>query len=494
MYKSDKTMSKNNRRSFLKKVGLGFLSFSLWDYNTLFSWVRNSLPGYRSDRNVFFTTGFKISEVSRHSAAIWTRLCDREKPNPIVHKRRQEVFRHPVDFDEGQPVESMDGAVAGAEGYVRARVFNGEEENVSEWVKVKASGDYTAQISFDDLRENQAYQVEIEGRATFSDNATVTRGRFSTAPGPERVRRTCMVTSTCQYFWSFDDRRRGFRSYDSMRKLDPDFFIHTGDYVYYDKPGPLAKTLKEARHKWHAMDSRPSLKELYKRVPIYMVKDDHDLLKDDVFPGSGGYGDLSFEDGLKLWYENAPLQDKPYRTIRWGKDLQVWLVEGREYRSANIREDGPHKTIWGEEQVAWFKETMASSDATFKLLFSATPVVGPDRKNKNDNHANSAFETEGGWLREYLSGQEGTFVINGDRHWQYVSRDRKTGLVEVGSGPVSDYHAQGWDPNDVRPEHKFLRVKGGFLSITVDRKAGEPYISFRHHDVQGSVVNEEIFN
>lgn len=152
-----------------------------------------------------------------------------------------------------------------------------------------------------------------------------------------------------------------------------------------------------------------------------MMKDDHDLLKDDVFPGSGGYGELSFEDGLKMWYENAPLHEKAYRTIRWGKDLQIWLMEGREYRSANTREDSPQKTIWGQEQVTWFKETMASSDATFRLLFSATPMVGPDRENKKDNHVNKAFNIEGEWLRQYLSSQEGTFVINGDRHWQYVS-------------------------------------------------------------------------
>lgn len=486
-------MAKSNRRIFLKKIGLGFIFFSAWDYRTLFPWIKRNILSYLSDQEVFFTTGFKVSEVTQHTVVIWTRLCRQAAPNPIVHKRQQQVFRHPIDFDEEQPVTSMDGNVQGTNGFVRARVFNESEERSSEWVEVDAADDYTAKILFDDLRENQAYQVEIEGRATLSDKPNLTRGKFKTAPDPENVQPVHVVTSTCQYFWSFDDKQRGFNSYDSMRNLEPDFFIHTGDYVYYDKPGPLAKTLEKARHKWHAMDSRPSLRELYKSVPIYMLKDDHDLLKDDVFPGLGDYGNLSFEDGLKLWYENAPLQEKPYRTVRWGKDLQIWLVEGREYRSANTQKDSPQKTIWGQEQVKWFKETMESSNATFKLLFSATPVVGPDRENKNDNHSNKAFNSEGEWLRQYLSSRKGTFVINGDRHWQYVSQDKETGLVEIGSGPVSDYHAQGWDPNDVRPEHKFLRVKGGFLSITVDRKEGEPYIAFRHYDVNGSIVNEEKF-
>lgn len=109
-------MEKNNRGNFLKKVGLGFLSFFIWDFKTLFSWFKSNFLSYLSDRQVFFTTGFKVSEVSQHTAIIWTRLCDWEEPNPIVHQRRQQIFRHPIDFDEEQPVESMDGGVHGTNG------------------------------------------------------------------------------------------------------------------------------------------------------------------------------------------------------------------------------------------------------------------------------------------------------------------------------------------------------------------------------------------
>jgi alkaline phosphatase D len=42
-------------------------------------------------------------------------------------------------------------------------------------------------------------------------------------------------------------------------------------------------------------------------------------------------------------------------------------------------------------------------------------------------------------------------------------------------------------------EHQFLRIKGGFLSVSVDRQNGKPRIALRHHDVHGDVVNEDIF-
>ena len=48
--------------------------------------------------------------------------------------------------------------------------------------------------------------------------------------------------------------------------------------------------------------------------------------------------------------------------------------------------DGPGKSIWGKEQKEWLKRTLVASDATFKLLISPTPMIGPDNLRKTDNH------------------------------------------------------------------------------------------------------------
>ncbi|MCC5937180.1 MAG: alkaline phosphatase D family protein [Lunatimonas sp.] len=486
-------MAKFPRRIFFRKAGWGVLSFSFLPQLPLFARIRRVFLPHPEQERVFFTTGFKISEVTENSAMVWTRLCRQEHPNPVRHEREEKVFRHPIDFDEEQPVEQMDGGVESGPGFVRVKVYTGTEKIVSPWVQVFQRDDFTARIPLEGLKPSTSYRVELIGKPSVDGPTTVEQATFSTSPSPDTAVPVLLTTSTCQYFWSFDEPSRGFRTYDSMRTLKPDFFIQTGDYVYYDKPGPLAKDLEKARHKWRAMDAWPSLKDLYRETPIYMLKDDHDLLKDDVHPASSPYGKLSYMEGLKLWYENVPITGKPYRTFRKGKDLQIWLVEGREYRSPNDSPDGPGKTIWGKEQIAWFKRTVEESDATFKLLFTATPVVGPDRENKMDNHANKVYENEGNWLRQYLSGIDHLYVVNGDRHWQYVSKDESTGLLEFGSGPISDYHAQGWDPNDKRPEHRFLRVKGGFLSIQVDRSSGVPAIRFTHRDVDGNPTHEEYF-
>ena len=486
-------MKTKGRRIFLKRFSLGFLTVTFIDMSSFAGWIKKTIFRQPAKAPVYFTTGFKMMEVQEDSALVWTRLCRKAAPNPVIHERREQVFRHPINFDEEQPVEKMDGGVEGSAGVVRIKLIHRKEEIVSGWMTASPANDFTVNFLFRNLRKDTSYKVEIEGTPGPNDRGRVVKGKFKTLPDRVEIRPANFVTSTCQYFWSFDDQSRGFKIYDSMRKLKPDFYIHTGDYIYYDKPGPMATTVTKARHKWHAMDAWPAIREFYETVPIYMIKDDHDLLKDDVYPGATPFGQLTFEEGLKIWYENVPLHDKPYRKIRWGRDLEIWMVEGREFRSANSQPDSTEKSIWGESQKKWFMETVEASDATFKILFTATPVVGPDRETKKDNHANKVFQTEGNWLRTYLAKQKGMFVVNGDRHWQYVSKDPATGLMEFGSGPVSDFHVQGWDADDVRPEHRFLRLKGGFLNIRVGRENDRPFIQFIHRDVEGRDVHEERF-
>ena len=248
--------------------------------------------------------------------------------------------------------------------------------------------------------------------------------------------------------------------------MDLDFLVHTGDIVYYDIPRPLATSLPVARFKWNRMFALPFQRTFFSNTSSYFMKDDHDALKNDSWPGQW-YGDLTWEEGLAIFREQVPMGEKTYRTIKWGKHLQIWLVEGRDFRSSNTMADGPDKTIWGDAQKKWFYESVQASDATYRILISPTPIVGPDRDGKIDNHANPSFATEGEEIRSFLATQENMYVICGDRHWQYVSKDPETGLVEFSTGPTSDAHAGGFSQSEKSPMHSYLKIKGGFLSVDV---------------------------
>jgi alkaline phosphatase D len=288
------------------------------------------------------------------------------------------------------------------------------------------------------------------------------------------------------------DAPEGFLVYDAMRALDPDFLVHTGDVVYYDRGPMTAKSAEMARLFWRRMYSLPRLFEFHAVVPAYFEKDDHDLCGDDCWPGKpkARLGEIDYETGREIFYEHTPRpEDEPYRSFRWGKLLQIWLLEVRDFRSPNSMPDGPEKSIWGEEQKEWFTRSVAASDAVWKIFINPTPVVGPDRAlDKRDNHANRAWRTEGDWFREWGAAQGDNFlVLAGDRHWQYHSVDPETGLHEYACGPVSDMHAGG-SPGLERRYHRFHRVGGGFLSVEAEGRE----LRLRLHAVDGSVVYEDV--
>ncbi len=196
------------------------------------------------------------------------------------------------------------------------------------------------------------------------------------------------------------DKALGYPALATIAQMRPDFFIGTGDNVYYDTPDATrATTVESMRRKWHEQFVQPRYQELFASVPTMWMVDDHDYRIDDAdnlgdflpLP-STCYAMMLEQLPYGSHQEPAP---KTYRTFRVSKDLQIWLPENRLYRSPNALPDTPSKTIWGAEQKAWLKRTLAESDATFKLLISPTPMIGPDDKRKNDNHVDiGGFQAE----------------------------------------------------------------------------------------------------
>lgn len=450
---------------------------------------------------VFMGDGIKIGDVTQTSAILWTRLTQHPELKrdgfafPSDLKRKNE----PTEAEQlqGHALAEMEGAMPGAAGEVRFLYWADGEQSAqaksTAWMPVAATKDFTARAPLSGLRAATRYRFRAEGRSKADGAAEcVTEGSFATPPAADTVKPITFTTVTCQDYWKRDDPVNGHRVYDLMRKLNPDFFVHTGDMEYYDRAKPFATTVALARFKWDRIYALPFERAFQSTgVASYFIKDDHDTLKDDCWPGQH-YGELTWSDGLALVREQVPVGDNPSRHIRWGKDLEIWLPEGREYRSANNTPDGPEKTIWGRAQKQWFFDTMRASDATFRIVFSPTPVVGPDRVKKNDNLSNAGFETEGREMREFMAAQKNTIVICGDRHWQYFSIDPATGLREYGSGPTSDAHAEGFSESDREPMQHYLKIVGGFLAVTIERVDGKPRAVFRHYGTNGQINNEDV--
>ncbi|MBS1654577.1 MAG: alkaline phosphatase D family protein [Bacteroidetes bacterium] len=494
------------RRKFIKDVSAGSAAIALGTGN-----FKNFFFSEDTKTGPFMATGIKIGEVSSDDAIIWIRLTkdavrvSDDAPQPVILYKNDKTgeFEHKGDkesrpdrepkviYPEGTDINTIAGAVPAAAGEVRVlwRIANTKKWNETTWEKVSVDNDATRQIQLKELKPGSSYEVRVEARAGNNDKSIVTvEGSFKTAPATDEHHDIKFMVVTCQEYHDRDYSSKGFKIYESMLRQQPDFFVHTGDVVYYDQQ---AKNEALARWHWQRLYSFPTLVEFHKKVASYFMKDDHDTWMNDCWPTmtTRFMGDFTFKQGQQIFLEQVPMGEKTYRTYRWGKNLQVWLVEGRDFRSSNDIPDGPGKTIWGQAQIDWFKQSVQASDATFKILISPTPLVGPDRNQKDDNYANKGFYHEGEMLRHFVEEQK-MYVVNGDRHWQYASRDAETGLLEFGCGPVSTEHAGGWKQGDKRPEHLYVNVIGGYLEVNVVHTNGHPEIIFTHRGVDGNLLFE----
>jgi alkaline phosphatase D len=449
----------------------------------------------------YFATGIKIGEVTDQNAIVWTRLTKHAERNAADGPLVEIVYDQPegkgsgrrtravekIVFPDGCTVNDLREGAPGVDGDVRVlwKAAGDSEWQETDWQAVDPLRDFTRQFALSQLRPATSYELRVESRGVDGKPGAVEEGHFRTAQVASDPQRVVFVAATC--FGNDDqDSPEGFKIYRAISALAPNFFVHTGDIIYYDE---LAKTVDLARWHWQRMYSWPSNVAFHRGIASYFMKDDHDTWYNDCWPTlqSRFMGDFTFRQGQAVFREQVPIGELPYRTFRWGRDLQIWLVEGRDFRSPNNQPDGPEKTIWGEEQKRWFEKSVEASDATFRVLISPTPLVGPDRNAKNDNLANRGFEHEGGQLRDFVAAHK-MLTICGDRHWQFMSVDPRTKAREYSSGPGSDPHAGGWDEKDYRPEiHRFLRVAGGFLSMTVERIENKPTLTARFHDVEGHV-------
>ncbi|NIP95359.1 MAG: hypothetical protein GWO24_18705, partial [Akkermansiaceae bacterium] len=281
--------------------------------------------------------GIKIGEVDQHSAIIWTRLTRHAQAN-----RDGATFIKPAgnvkgageergaptmaeQLPEGKTLDDMEGAVPGAPGCVRIAWSSEDGEKGSTgWQAVDPGKDHTFRQRIEELTPGTRYDLTVESRDAAGTPGQTVEGTFRTAPAPDQVAPVTFVVAGCQDY-SRRDTPDGHRIYPRMLELDPDFFVHTGDIEYYDKPLPFATNRALARFKWNRLYGLPHLARFHRQVASCFMKDDHDTTRNDCWPGVD-YGELTWQQGLDLFREQFPVLEENYRTIRWGKDLQVWLV------------------------------------------------------------------------------------------------------------------------------------------------------------------------
>jgi alkaline phosphatase D len=235
--------------------------------------------------------------------------------------------------------------------------------------------------------------------ARFDDSDPIA-GSFGTAPEQPRDVLIAWSGDTNGQGWGIDPSRGGMPAYAALLARKPDLFIHCGDAIYADDPirltGPhgdatvwknvvddaksqVAETLDDFRGAHRYPRGCAEVRALSAEVPLFAIWDDHEV-RNNWYPGQPLHDiryrshsiDSLREPAHRAWTEYMPTLHEPmHRVVRWGPLVDVFLLDGRSYRSPN--EPAPTAFL-GEAQAAWLVQALRASTAVWKVVASDMPI------------------------------------------------------------------------------------------------------------------------
>lgn len=368
--------------------------------------------------------------------------------------------------------------------------------------------DHTVRLPLRGLAPNSAYYFRFVSRGVASRV-----GRTFTAPAPDQDVGVRFAVASCQ-----DYVGRYFHAWNLLDEADDvRFVLFLGDYIYEYESGSdaalevppgerrvafpdglvivdegerrvlAARTLADYRALYRIYASDPDLRRARERFPFVVMWDDHEFANDcwqdhatdfndargdeksperraaatrafwEYQPSLAAYdGGARFPEDLRLW-----------RSLRFGRHVDLYLLDQRYYRSDHVipegpvdpevgkflansplgsrvlarkdafdaREAGSGVTMLGAEQLDWVVRGVVSSPATWKIIgsptllaqmvadlgsFESLPETLRDRYYFKLDHWDG-YRTERGRLLAALRGVPDVVCLSGDIHAFYAA-------------------------------------------------------------------------
>jgi alkaline phosphatase D len=275
--------------------------------------------------------------------------------------------------------------------------------------------DYTSKVRLRGIAPGQTvfYRVSYLDLGDLKTLSEPAAGHFRVPPAANGDVSFVWSADTVGQGWGINPELGGMTIYESMRKLGPDFFVHSGDTIYADNPlaaekklpdgriwknlvteakSKVAETLAEFRgnHRYNFLDD--NLRRFNAEVPMIAQWDDHEVVDnwywEKRLDGDARYGEKSVAVlaayAQRAFREYMPLYgglDQPMvlsRRFSFGPRLDLFRVDMRSFRGPNgdnrqTRLD-PESAFLGSAQVEWLKGALKESRATWKVIAADMPL------------------------------------------------------------------------------------------------------------------------
>jgi alkaline phosphatase D len=292
-------------------------------------------------------------------------------------------------------------------------------------VPAQDGNDDTVQTKFRGLTPFRTYHY----RFCYPSGPCSAQGSFLTAPSPSanQVIRFgfsgdesgAPAPGQTQPYWG------DFKAFQSMVAEHNDFNVDFGDTIYSDPevPGWSNRPALTVQQKWAMYRKKlrvPNMRLARSSTGMYNHWDDHEFINDFSIPENGRQ---LYNAGVKAFRNYMPVtfsQDRGiYRTFRWGKNLQLFFLDERSFRSAKAsaghtcdnpstgepdlaptapqstrnffsalvpslsnpvsqacknKINSPNRTFLGKPQLNRFINDLKSSTARWKVVMNETPI------------------------------------------------------------------------------------------------------------------------
>lgn len=277
------------------------------------------------------------------------------------------------------------------------------------------SRDLTARVTVTSLAPQTTYYYRFRtGEGDVSDVGTFRTLPAAATPAAMEL----ALTGDSDSLWNQDPtpQAQPFEVLERIAEETPDMFIYMGDTIYSDSEtgAPLARTRAEKWAKYRANRDLVATQDVLKSVSTWAVWDDHEVVND--FDGAvlSGKDPALLKAGKQAFNDYWPAATKKYyRKVDFGSNIDLFFLDERSYRTKSVDEtkkcrdsDGdldfapsmpqddrdilglgpvPPKclkalndqaaSMLGEKQLAWLKNGLKSSTATWKLIVNEVPIT-----------------------------------------------------------------------------------------------------------------------
>jgi alkaline phosphatase D len=369
-----------------------------------------------------------------------------------------------------------------------------ETARLSDEVATARDSDLIARFTLSGLRFGTRYEYELYldglrvARPYPLEFTTQVYWRWRSDPPPVRIAfGSCAYINDPPYDRPGEPYGGDYPIFGSIAAQHPDLMVWLGDDVYYRE----TDTTTEAgmRRRWATDRSLPEMQSLLAATHHYAMWDDHDFGPND--------SDWTFRDrerSLRIFQDywlnpTYGTREAPgvYTRFEWG-DVEVFLLDGRSFRSPDDLKVSPDKRMYGAAQMKWLKESLVGSQATFKVVAGGSQFFNPFTFYEGLG----SYPAEQKELLDFLREAKvpGVVFLSGDRHFtELLKREQPGGY------PIYEYTSSPLTSGPAKPDKEMVnpaRVPGtlvvgqrNFGLLEVSGKAGERVLTLKAMGVKG---------